>query len=76
MQKENDRMLKALAINGKMAVYDLARPAFGVLLPFAVVISVKFAPKIIFPRFTYSHPICKPQAQFKFQLLKIYLKSP
>jgi len=34
MQKENDRMLQALATNGKMAVYDLAQPAFGVLLPF------------------------------------------
>ena len=34
MQKENDRMLQALAIDSKMAVYDLAGPAFGVLLPF------------------------------------------
>jgi hypothetical protein len=34
MQKENDRMLQALATNGKMAVYDLAQPVFGVLLPF------------------------------------------
>jgi hypothetical protein len=34
MQKENDRMLQALAIDNKMAVYDLGRPAFGVLLPF------------------------------------------
>ena len=34
MQKENDHMLQALAINGKMTVYDLVRPAFGVLLPF------------------------------------------
>lgn len=34
MQKENDRMLQAIAINGKMAAYDLARPALGVLLPF------------------------------------------
>ena len=34
MQKENDRMLQALAVDRKMAVYDLARPAFGVLLPF------------------------------------------
>ncbi len=34
MQKENDRMVQALATNGKMAVYDLAQPAFGVLLPF------------------------------------------
>ena len=33
MQKENDRILQALAIDRKMA-YDLARPAFGVLLPF------------------------------------------
>ncbi len=34
MLKENDRMLQALATNGKITVYDLARPAFGVLLPF------------------------------------------
>ena len=27
-------MLQALATDSKMAVYDLARPAFGVLLPF------------------------------------------
>ena len=33
-QKENDRMLQALTINNKMAVYDLARPSSGVLLPF------------------------------------------
>jgi hypothetical protein len=34
MQKENDRMLQGLVIDSKMAVYDLATPAFGVLLPF------------------------------------------
>jgi hypothetical protein len=34
MQKENDRVLQALAIDREMAVYDLSRPAFGVLLPF------------------------------------------
>jgi hypothetical protein len=34
MQKENDRMVQALATNGKMAVYNLAQPASGVLLPF------------------------------------------
>lgn len=34
MQKENDRMLQAIATDSKMVVYDLARPAFGVLLPF------------------------------------------
>ena len=33
-QKENDRMVQTLAIDGKLAVYDLARSAFGVLLPF------------------------------------------
>ncbi len=34
MQKENDRMLQALAVDSDMTVYDLARPAFGVLRPF------------------------------------------
>ena len=33
-QKENDLMLQALAIDNKIAVYDLARPKFGELLPF------------------------------------------
>jgi len=34
MEKENDRMLQALATDSKIAVYDLTRPAFGELLPF------------------------------------------
>jgi hypothetical protein len=34
MQKENDRMLQALAIEREMAVYVLDRPAFGMLQPF------------------------------------------
>jgi len=33
MRKENDRMLQVFAIDNNLAVYDLARPAFGVLLP-------------------------------------------
>ncbi|SPD74531.1 conserved hypothetical protein [uncultured Desulfobacterium sp.] len=35
MQKENDSLLQALAIDNEIVVYDLARPAFGKLLPFA-----------------------------------------
>jgi len=34
MQKENDRMLQALAVDSEMSVYDLTGSAFGVLLPF------------------------------------------
>jgi hypothetical protein len=34
MRKENDRMLQGIAINSKLAVYDLAGSIFGVLLPF------------------------------------------
>lgn len=34
MRKENDSMLQEIAVNSKMAVYDLAGSAFGVLLPF------------------------------------------
>jgi hypothetical protein len=34
MQRENDRMLQALAIDTEMVVYDLGSPDFGVLLPF------------------------------------------
>jgi hypothetical protein len=34
MQKENDRMLQALAIDTNMVVYDLGSSDFGVLLPF------------------------------------------
>ncbi len=34
MRKENDRMLQSLVTDSEMSVYDLSRPAFGVLQPF------------------------------------------